>query len=197
MSLHIYHLSANAIFHLTVQWGAILTNPTRKQQVNDLRSSIDCIDVRFELSITSQSEPLWEQMDARGGVSVCTEVGTPRHISIKPTPKKSRSAHPPARKKISNARHVGTSCLEERWDGQNDRQSNNLSSFLAHHYTISIPVLKRNTYKRHTKVGLIGSTARRRTAPEPSSTGKSIDQNIFPEVQGTALRMPEANGRGQ
>lgn len=40
-----------------------------------------------------------------------------------------------------SARHVGTSCLEEGWDGQNDRQSNNLSSFLAHHYTISIPVL--------------------------------------------------------
>lgn len=40
------------------------------------------------------------------GVSVCTEVGTPRHISIKPTPKKSRSAHPPARKKISKKCHI-------------------------------------------------------------------------------------------
>lgn len=55
-----------------------------------------------------------------------------------------------------SARHVGTSCLEERWDGQNDRQSNNLSSFLAHHYTISIPVLKRNTCRW--EYLLIGST---------------------------------------
>lgn len=35
------------------------------------------------------------------GVSVCTEVGTPRHISLKPTPQKSRSTNLPARKKIS------------------------------------------------------------------------------------------------
>lgn len=55
-----------------------------------------------------------------------------------------------------SARHVGTSCLEEGWDGQNDRQSNNLSSFLAHHYTISIPVLKRNTCRW--EYPLIGSS---------------------------------------
>ncbi|XP_022337138.1 calcium/calmodulin-dependent protein kinase kinase 1-like isoform X4 [Crassostrea virginica] len=40
------------------------------------------------------------------GVSVCTEVGTPRHISLKPTPQKSRSTNLPARKKISKKCHI-------------------------------------------------------------------------------------------
>ncbi|XP_061197080.1 calcium/calmodulin-dependent protein kinase kinase 1-like isoform X1 [Saccostrea echinata] len=40
------------------------------------------------------------------GVSVCTEVGTPRHIHLKPTPKKSRPTHPPTRKKSAKKCHI-------------------------------------------------------------------------------------------